>query len=90
MVNVVVSSLTTFIMSCLKLYKGTIEVFNKYRRHCFWRGEDLERKNPPLTAWDLVCRPKDQGGSSILNLQTQNEALLMKNIFKKFYKQGIP
>ena len=29
-------------------------------------------------AWDLVCLPKAEGGLGVLNLQTQNEALLLK------------
>ena len=37
MVNAVFSSLPTFLMSCLLLYKGIIEQIDKYRRHLFWR-----------------------------------------------------
>ena len=29
-------------------------------------------------AWDLVCLPKAEGGLGVLNLPTQNEALLLK------------
>lgn len=42
MVNVVLSSLPTFIMSFLKMYKVTIQELDKYKRNDFWRGKDLE------------------------------------------------
>jgi hypothetical protein len=29
----------------------------------------LEHKSTPLASWDLVCRPKDQGGLGIINLE---------------------
>ena len=82
MVNVVLSSLTTFVMSCIKLYKRTSDEYDKYRRHWFRWRKGLEKKNPPLAAWELVCTPKDQGRLGIWNLQTQNDAMLMKNIYK--------
>jgi hypothetical protein len=90
LVNAVFSSLPTFIMSCLLLYKGIIEQVDKYRRHIFWRGKDLEKKNPPLAAWDLLCRPKCKGGLGILNLQTQNTCLLMKMVHKFINQLDIP
>lgn len=90
MVNAVLSSLPTFLMSCLLLYKGIIDKIDKYRRHLFWRGKDLEKKNPPLAAWEMICRPKDKGGLGILNLHTQNTCLLMKMIHKFLNHYDIP
>jgi hypothetical protein len=34
----------------------------------------------------MVCLPKAEGGLGVLNLKTQNEALLLKNLHK-FYKK---
>ena len=90
MVNAVFSSLPTFLMSCLLLYKGIIEQIDKYRRHLFWRGKDLEKKNPPLAAWDMLCRPKNKGGLGILNLWLQNKCLLMKMVHKFINHADIP
>lgn len=80
----------TFIMSFLLLCKGIIEQIDKYIRHIFWRGKDLEKKNPPLAAWDMICRPKNKGGLGILNLVTQNTCLLMKMIYKFINHMDIP
>jgi hypothetical protein len=33
-----------------------------------------------LVAWKKVCRPKEQGGFGVLNLEVQNQALLLKNL----------
>ena len=38
----------------------------------------------------MVCLPKEEGGLGVLNLRTQNEALLLKNLHKFFNKQDIP
>jgi hypothetical protein len=34
----------------------------------------------------MVCQPKEEGGLGVLNLQTHNEALLLKH-FHKFYNK---
>jgi hypothetical protein len=47
-----------------------------------WRGYGLNAKKAPLAAWTLATRPKKEGGFDILNLQTQNDALLMKDLHK--------
>jgi hypothetical protein len=38
----------------------------------------------------MVCREKDQGGLGIINIRTQNEALLIKQLSKFFNKDNIP
>lgn len=90
MVNAILSSLPTFLMSCIKLYKGIITEADKYRRHCFWRGKDLDNKNPPLAAWMMLCKPKLQGGLGIIDLEVQNDSLLMKMVHKSYNCMDIP
>jgi hypothetical protein len=55
-------------------------------RHCLWRDKDLQKKNPHLAAWGLVCKPKKQGGLGVLNLAVQNDCLQMKQVHK-FYNR---
>ena len=50
----------------------------------------MHDKTPPKAAWELVCLPKSEGGLGVLNLQTQNEALLLKYLHKFFNRQNIP
>lgn len=84
MVNSVLSSLPTFYLTTLKLYAGIVVQVDKYRQHCLWRKKGLENKNPPLAAWQLVCKPKDQGGLGVINLTVQNDCLLLKHLDKFF------
>jgi hypothetical protein len=60
MVNSAFSSLPTFYLSSLKVYKWVFDEADKYRRHCAWRDKDSDKKNPSLAAWDLVCKPKQK------------------------------
>jgi len=38
----------------------------------------------------MVTKPKEDGGLGVLDLKTQNEALLLKNLHKIFNKADIP
>lgn len=38
----------------------------------------------------MVCLPKKKGGLGIINLKTQNETLLLKNLHKFFNKVDTP
>ena len=53
-------------------------------------GPDINAKKPPKAAWELVCLPKKQGGLGVLNLRTQNKALLLKHLHKFFNRLDIP
>ena len=77
-------------MSTFSLHKTVIKQIDKYRKHCLWRGADINAKNPPKAAWELVCLPKKEGGLGVLNLRTQNEALLLKNLHKFFNRLDLP
>jgi hypothetical protein len=44
MVNAVFSSLPTYFMCTLKLPKTVIKQIDKFRRHCLWRGADINAK----------------------------------------------
>jgi hypothetical protein len=41
----------------------------------FWQGDDHKKKST-LAKWSIMCRPKEQGGLSILDLEIQNKCLL--------------
>jgi hypothetical protein len=63
MVNAVFSSLSTYYMCTLKLAKTVIKQIDKLRRHCLWRGTDINAKKPSQVVWKSVCKPKTQGGT---------------------------
>jgi hypothetical protein len=45
---------------------------------------DVQGRGSALVAWDKICRPKDQGGLGVLNLEVQNKGLLLKNLDKLY------
>ena len=38
-------------------------------------------------SWENICRPKDQGGLGLKNLQTWNEVLIMKHLWNVVAKK---
>ena len=88
--NAIFTALPMYFMSTFCLHKTIIKQIDKYRKHCLWRGADINAKNPPKAAWELVYLPKKEGGLGVLNLRTHNEALLLKNLHKFFNRLDLP
>jgi hypothetical protein len=55
-----------------------------------WRKSDSNAKSKPLVAWRKCTRPKRKGGLGIINLRSQNIALLLKFLDKFYIKHNIP
>jgi hypothetical protein len=68
MVNSVLSALPTFYMCSLKIPPQVIKQIDIYRKHCLWSKGDIHRKGKCLAAWDVACKPKDQGGLGITDI----------------------
>jgi hypothetical protein len=62
------------------------------KRYCTsWTfiGRDFVGKEKyRLAKWGIICRPKDQGGSGVLNLELQNKCLLSKWLFSLINSDG--
>lgn len=67
-----------------------IDQIDKFRKICLWRGSDVNANQKPKAAWPAVCREKEEGGLGVLNIKTQNEALLIKHLHKFFNREGVP
>jgi hypothetical protein len=80
LVNAVLSALPTYYMCILELPTEIINQINKYRRQCFWRGNDLNKKGNCLAAWSKVQKAKSQCGLGVIDLAVQNRALLFKHL----------
>lgn len=89
LVNSVLSSLPTYYMCTLSLPLSVIDSIDRARRHCLWRGNDLN-SSKSLAAWSKVCKLKDKGGLGVIDLKVQNKALLMKHLHKFFGRANIP
>lgn len=83
LINSMLRSLQVYWCSVLLLPKTTIKDIEKVFKGFLWSGGDLKKGSAKI-AWKIVCRPKDEGGLGIRNLQTWNEALLSRQIWRLF------
>jgi hypothetical protein len=92
LINSLLTSIATFTMCSIQLHPKILEHIEKIRRHYLWvkKNEQGEEKCQSLAAWTVVCKPKDRGGLSILNLKLQNEGLLLKYLHKFYNKVDTP
>jgi len=88
LLNSVLSSLPMFMMSFFQIPKGVVKNLDHFRSRFFWQGSSYKHKYR-LAKCDILCRPKDQGGLGILDLQLQNKCLLSKWIINLLNTEGI-
>jgi hypothetical protein len=70
------------------LTKRVLHKLNYYRSKFFWQ-EDSEKRKYWLVKWSVVCRPKDQNGLGVHDLEVKNSALLGKWLFKLLTEDGV-
>ena len=70
-----------FLLSFFKVPVGVRKRLDFYRSRFFWQSDELKRKYR-LAKWDIICRPKDQEGLGIENLEVKNKCLLSKWLYK--------
>jgi hypothetical protein len=75
-----------FMLSFLLIPKGVRKRLDFFRSCFFWQSDDLKKKYR-LTKWNIICRPKDQGGLSIELLDIKNKCLLSKWLFKLLHEE---
>jgi hypothetical protein len=65
---------------------------NIYRakRHCMWRNSYSNARSKPLVAWRKCTKHKRKGGLGVINLKSQNGALLINHLDMFYNRKGIP
>jgi len=58
-------------MCSLKFSPQVIKQIDVYRKHCLWSSGDINRKGTCLVAWEIACKPKDQGGLGIIDIESE-------------------
>ena len=81
LINSVLTSMPMFLLSFFEVPVGVRKRLDFYRSRFFWQGDEPKRKYR-LAKWDIICRPKDQGGMGIENLEVKNRCLLSKWLWK--------
>lgn len=90
LIKSVFSSMPIFFMCTLMIPKTVVKQINIYLKQCFWRKNGTLETGPALISWEKVCKPKDHGGLGVLDVETHNQALLMKFLHKFLNKEDIP
>jgi hypothetical protein len=75
-------------LSFFLLPKGVLNRLDFFRSRFFWQG-DSEEKKYRLAKWSVVCRPKDQGGLGIHDLEVKNTTILGKWLFRLLTEDGV-
>ena len=88
LINSVLTNMVLYMISFFQLPKGVLHRLDYFRSRFFWQG-DSEKKKYRLAKWSVVCRPKDQGGLGIHDLDVKNRALLGKWLFKLLTEDGV-
>ena len=84
----VLTSMPMFLLSFFEVPLSFFEVpvgvrkrLDFYWSRFFWQSDERKRKYR-LAKWDIICRPNDQGGHGIENLEVKNRCLLSKWLYK--------
>jgi hypothetical protein len=88
LINSVLTSLPMFLLSFFEIPIGVRKGLDFFRSRFFWQS-DGHKKKYRLTKWNIICRPKDQGGLGIEVLETKNRCLLCKWLFKLMNEEGV-
>jgi hypothetical protein len=88
LINSVLTSLPMFMLSFLEIPVGVRKRLDYYRSRFFWQSDETKKKYR-LSRWNILCRPKDQGGLGIEVLELKNKCLLSKWLFKLLSEEGM-
>ena len=88
LINSVLTSLPMFLLSFFPITVGVRKRLDYFRTRFFCQSDQHKRKYR-LTRWNIICRPKDQGGLGIEVLSIKNRCLLSKWLFKIFNEHGV-
>jgi hypothetical protein len=82
LLNSVLDALPAYAMGAIELPAGLLDALDKLRRSFLWAPADRASGAKCHVAWDLVCRPKEEGGLGVHDLRIQNKCLQMRLIHR--------
>jgi hypothetical protein len=88
LINFVLTNMILYVISFFLLPKGVLQKVDYYRSWFFLKGYN-EKNKYRLVKRSIVCRPKDQGGLGLHDLQVKNSALVGKWLFKLLNEDGV-
>ncbi|GJX65445.1 RNA-directed DNA polymerase, eukaryota, reverse transcriptase zinc-binding domain protein [Tanacetum coccineum] len=82
----VLSAMQIYWASVFLLPKNVIYEINKMLKGFLWCQGELTKGKAKIS-WKSICKPKEQGGLGIKNLQVWNEVLIVKQLWKVIAKK---
>nr|GEZ31441.1 RNA-directed DNA polymerase, eukaryota, reverse transcriptase zinc-binding domain protein [Tanacetum cinerariifolium] len=79
LIAAVLESISVYWASVFKLPKTIVKEINGVLKRFLWSNGDTA-KGRAKVAWKRICKPKEQGGLGIKDLETWNDALLSKHV----------
>lgn len=84
----VLNSIPTYAMQTVRLPAGLLQEIDKLARKFFW-GEIGGGRRLHWCSWELICKPKSQGGLGIKKLSHMNLAMLSKLAWNIITRQDL-
>lgn len=87
LLKTVITGITTFWCSTFILPQACVKRINSLCGVFLWQG-DIEKHHTARVSWEVVIRPKCEGGLGIKNLDIWNKACCLKLIWLLFFQSG--